>query len=112
MGENEPSDAIGGGDPAAPTPAVPEPSPGLRYQTGKTVEGDPLQAAERAIQTLASAGFRIEDRAGGWARLSSPGLQSSRQPAIFGATTIEIRSGFGRLEADADLRGVVRLSRF
>jgi len=97
---------------STPEPVDPEPTPGLRYQSDAAIEGDPLDATARAIRTLASAGFRLDEHAGTWARLTGPGLRSSNQNAILGATSIELRAGFGRLEADADLGGVVRLSRF
>ena len=98
-------------DPGRETPA-PEPTPGLRYRTETAIEGDPLEATARVVRSLANAGFRLEEQAGTWARLTGPGLRSTNQQPILGATAIEVRSGFGRLEVDADLGGVQWLSRF
>ena len=81
------------------------------HATGAAVEVDPTVALDAAVDALAGAGFRLVGRTPSEAELTGPGMTSSRQDPLVGASRISLSSG-GRLEAVAELGGISRMARF
>jgi hypothetical protein len=65
-----------------------------------------------AVSALTGIGFRLTDRTAGSMEMVGPGMNSSRESALVGASRIRLVGGGGELALDADLGGVARLSRF
>lgn len=83
-----------------------------RYLTcEETAEGggDAIQAA---VDALAHQGFRIEQDKGKSATLVGPGMHSTRQNPLVGASEITLRVEGGMLHAEAELGGVDTMRRF
>ncbi len=75
----------------------------------KDPTGDVLQVA---LAILANSGFKIVNRDSHSASLSGPGLNSTRQNPLLGATSIQIVVDDDRMKLDAELGGVDSMRRF
>lgn len=67
---------------------------------------------DTAIQMLGSQGFSISERTKSSVTLEGPGLNSTRENPLLGATKITLSINGKNLDADAELGGVERLQRF
>ena len=67
---------------------------------------------DSAVQTLTNNGFAIVDRSEDSVTLHGPGLNSTRQNPLLGATRIKLALNGKTLDADAELGGVQRMQRF
>jgi hypothetical protein len=83
-----------------------------QYSTTASFTGraDPVLSA--AVTTLTNNGFAIVDRMNGRTTLAGPGLTSTRQNPILGASRIEIAVRGQTLHVDAELGGIVTMRRF
>jgi hypothetical protein len=82
------------------------------YQTAAEFGGDPRAVLDSAIATLTHNGFAITQRDAASASLTGPGLTSTKQNAILGASHVLLNVRGNRLEAQAELGGVDRMQRF
>ena len=71
--------------------------------------GEAFQLAEAALTAI---GFRLTERTADSLELVGPGMNSTKQNPLVGASRIHVRGGSGKLDLDADLGGVAWLSRF
>ena len=76
-----------------------------RHRAEATVDGDASVALRRAVDLLAITGFTIQSRETDTAKLTGPGLKSTNQNPLLGASAVDLRSDNGRLVLDADLGG-------
>lgn len=74
--------------------------------------GDSAKAFDLAIATLTPIGFRLEEKTPSSLRFSGPGMLSSRQSPLLGASSIQLVAGTNELVLTADLAGLRPLSRF
>ena len=74
--------------------------------------GDPEKAFGLAESALTGIGFRIGERTARSVEFIGPGMKSTRQSALLGASRIVVRSSHGELALEADLGGVASMSRF
>jgi len=82
------------------------------FEVEAQTTGDAQQALSRAILVLETVGFRIvacDDRN---AELQGPGLNSTKQNPLLGATTIHLRCTERTLRLNAKLGGVATMQRF
>jgi hypothetical protein len=74
------------------------------------------QSSERtlsnAINALTYHGFRIESRTDREAELTGPGLNSTRQNPLLGASRVRLQVKNGSLQVNAELGGVQTMRRF
>jgi hypothetical protein len=70
------------------------------------------QALQFAVTTLTNNGFAITHCDSASATLTGPGLNSTRQNPILGATKVDLRVADHRLHVDAELGGVETMRRF
>lgn len=94
------------------------PSIGTRFQMpddfeveAQTTE-DPQQALSRAILVLETVGFRIVSCDERNAELQGPGLNSTKQNPLLGATMIHLRCTERTIRLTAKLGGVATMQRF
>lgn len=74
--------------------------------------GDERGAIDLALSALTSLGFRVTDRASGYLELQGPGMNSTSQSPLVGASRIDLRAGGGELSLRAELGGVRKMARF
>jgi hypothetical protein len=72
----------------------------------------PADSLHSAVTTLTHQGFRIVRRDASSATLTGPGLNSTRQNPLLGATEVNIRIANAALHLDAELGGVDFMRRF
>jgi hypothetical protein len=65
-----------------------------------------------AEAALCALGFRITQRTNETLELIGPGMNSSRESALLGASGIRIHCGDSQLTLEADLGAVARMERF
>jgi hypothetical protein len=82
------------------------------YTASVPFHGDTEKAFGLAESALTSIGFRIVQRTDHALDLVGPGMNSSRESALVGASQIQFRHGHGELAVEAKLGGVERMSRF
>lgn len=82
------------------------------YQCEVVHAGDPSQALDLARQVLLGQGFEITDDARNTLRAVGPGLLSTTQAAVLGASEIALRADGGRLVVQAQLGAARRMQRF
>ncbi|MCI0378566.1 MAG: hypothetical protein L0215_13235 [Gemmataceae bacterium] len=75
-------------------------------------DGNAAKAFDLATAALTSLGFRTVARSNVMLEVEGPGMMSSRQSALLGASRIKITHGNRRLDLEAELGGVRRLARF
>jgi len=83
-----------------------------RYSASRSYSGETAPAFDRAINILGAAGFTIQQQGRDSIEFTGPGLNSSRESAILGATKILIQYDRDSMQLDAELGGVVRMKRF
>jgi hypothetical protein len=84
----------------------------MQYASSLPFRGDTEKAFRLAESALTAIGFRFTERTAGSVELVGPGMNSTRQSALAGASRIHLRGGRGELAVEADLGGVARMSRF
>jgi len=84
----------------------------MNYTRSIPFAGAPGKALASAPATLAANGFQITDKRDSLLEMVGPGMTSTRQNALVGATKICIRAGRGQLELEADLGGARAMRRF
>ena len=84
----------------------------MQYAATQPFQGDTDKAFRLAESALTALGFRFTERTTTSIELAGPGMNSSRESGLMGATRIRISGGHGELAVEADLGGVARLSRF
>ena len=82
------------------------------FTTSGTASGSPKDALQSALTTLTNNGFAITDRDATSATLTGPGLNSTRQNPILGASKVDIRIDDNTLHVNAELGGVDSMQRF
>jgi hypothetical protein len=82
------------------------------FSTSAAVPGNGPRALQFAVTTLTNNGFAITHCDSARATLTGPGLNSSRQNPILGASKIDLRAIDHRLHVDAELGGVDTMRRF
>ena len=83
-----------------------------RYETDAPLARDAADALDRAEAALSAAGFRIADRPRDGLVAEGPGLRSTNQNPLLGATRIELTAGGRTLRAAAEMGGVDWMRRF
>lgn len=84
----------------------------MQYAASLPFRGDTAKAFGLAESSLTALGFRFADRSADSMEWVGPGINSSRESGLMGATRIRISSGGGNLAVEADLGGVANLARF
>jgi hypothetical protein len=84
----------------------------MQYAASLPFRGSTDKAFGLAESALTAIGFRLTERTAASVEMVSPGMNSTRQSALVGASRIHIRGGRGELAVEADLGGVERLARF
>jgi len=78
----------------------------MSYTGRVPFDGDTSRAFDVATAALTPAGFRVTHRDKEALTLSGPGLRSTKQAAILGASEIRISRDDGGLHIEADFAGV------
>jgi hypothetical protein len=84
----------------------------MQYATAVPFRGNLKQALDLGIATLTSLGFRIVAKDSASLELTGPGMYSTRQSPLLGASRIQIAAEGGNLAVHAELGGVEWMSRF
>jgi hypothetical protein len=84
----------------------------MQYTASVPFRGDPDRAFQLAEKTLTTLGFRFTQQSNATMELAGPGMRSSRQHGLVGASHIRIADARGELILEADLGGAEWLSRF
>ena len=83
----------------------------MEYQKKIRFAGDADRAVRFGVETLTSQGFRITRHHAASAELAGPGMSSSKQNPLVGASHVEVRGRSGELSLVAQLGAVRRLIR-
>lgn len=84
----------------------------MKYAASLPFRGDVDKAFGLAESALTALGFRLTERTPASIEMVGPGMNSSRQSALVGASRIRISGSRSELALEADLGGVARMSRF
>ena len=84
----------------------------MQYSASLPFRGNADKAFGLAESALTALGFRLTERTPGSVELVGPGMNSTRQSALVGASRIRISGGRSELAVEADLGGVEWMSRF
>jgi hypothetical protein len=84
----------------------------MQYSTSSPFRGDTGKAFGLAEPALTAIGFRLTERTANSIEFIGPGMNSTRESPLVGASRIHIRNESGKLELAAELGGVQRMSRF
>ena len=84
----------------------------MHHSAAIPFSGDSSRAFDLAISSLTSIGVRIENRDSGVVEFSGPGMNSTRESPLGGASQLTIREGIQELSVEAELGGVERMCRF
>ena len=84
----------------------------MHHSAAIPFSGDPSLAFDLAISLLTGIGFRIEKRDSGVVQFTGPGMNSTRESPLRGASQLRIREGIQELSVEAELGGVERMCRF
>ncbi len=84
----------------------------MEYATSVPFRGDQDKAFDLAITALTALGFRLDQRTADSARLTGPGMNSSKQSPLVGASKLDLSTRRGELALAAELGGAERLMRF
>lgn len=82
------------------------------YSTSASIHGSSGQVLQVALAILANQGFAIAEREDRAARLDGPGLNSTRQNPLLGASSIRLAVDGNQLKLDAELGGVDWMRKF
>lgn len=84
----------------------------MQYAATSPFRGDARGAFGLAESSLTALGFRLTGRTADSLEMTGPGMSSSREDGLMGATLVTVTGGRGELGITADLGGVAFLSRF
>jgi hypothetical protein len=84
----------------------------MQYSVSMPFRGDTDKAFSLAESALTAIGFRLTEKTAGSVEMVGPGMNDNRQSPLVGASRIHISSRRGELALEADLGGVVWISRF
>lgn len=84
----------------------------LTYTIGGRLWTDPAKAIERASATLTAAGFRTKSSSNGSTVFEGPGMRSTKQSPLLGASRIRLRARGDKLSLEAELGGARKLGLF
>jgi hypothetical protein len=84
----------------------------VHYQSSIPFEGNAAKAFDLAVSALTSLGFRTLARSDAMLELEGPGMNSTRQSSLLGASRIQVTCHSRQLALDAELGGVQRMTRF
>ena len=84
----------------------------MQYTTAVPFNGNLASAFDLAIAVLTSNGFWIVAKNSSSVDLVGPGMSSSRQSPLLGASRIQLAGDRSELSAHVELGGVQRMSRF
>jgi hypothetical protein len=83
----------------------------MEYEKTVHVSGDVAEAVKTVVQTLARHGFRITRKRDTSAELDGPGMNSSKENPLVGASKVHVKGRSGRLTVEAEFGAVRRLIR-
>ena len=84
----------------------------MEYALSRPFRGDREKSLDLAVTALGAIGFRLDERTGNSARLTGPGMNSTRESPLLGASRLDITARNGELALAAELGGVERMVRF
>jgi hypothetical protein len=84
----------------------------MTYTKTISFEGKTAKAFDLAVAALTSLGFRMTSRDRSALDLTGPGMMSTRQSALLGASRIQVIRGARELSIEAELGGVKSMTRF
>jgi hypothetical protein len=85
---------------------------GGSYRTTIPFRGDLAKAFDMALAALTPIGFRVIRKEASSLELAGPGMTSTKQSALLGASRLHLAVRGSELSVDAELGGVQRMSRF
>jgi hypothetical protein len=83
----------------------------MEYQNSKHVRGEANATAKKLVDSLVSQGFRIAVQQRDSVELLGPGMHSSRQNPLVGASKVAVRSWGREVAIEADFGAVRRMIR-
>jgi hypothetical protein len=84
----------------------------MDFSAKQRFSGNLDKAFTLAESALTAIGFRITERSDSTLELVGPGMNSSRDSALVGASRIQMRGDRHELSLEAELGGVARMTRF
>jgi hypothetical protein len=84
----------------------------MQYSSSIPFEGDSGRAFDLALAALTGVGFRAVLRDDARLELVGPGMNSTRESPLAGASFIRLRRGVRELTLEAELGGTERMARF
>lgn len=84
----------------------------MQYRSSLPFHGDPVEAFGLAETALTALGFRITERSPSSVRFDGPGMHSTRQSPLLGASRLRLVVGPNEIAMDAELGGAARMARF
>ncbi len=84
----------------------------MQYTGSLPFKGNADKAFGLAESALTALGFRLTQRTTSSLEMTGPGMNSSRESALVGASRVHVNKGNGELTMEADLGGVQRMARF
>jgi hypothetical protein len=84
----------------------------MTYTQTISFDGNTAKAFDLAAAALTSIGFRLTSRDGSSLEMIGPGMTSTRQSTLLGASRIQVIRGGHELSVEAELGGVKRMTRF
>lgn len=82
------------------------------FATSAPLGTSPADALQSALATLTNNGFAISQRGADFATVTGPGLYSTKQNPILGASRVELRIDNNTLHVQAELGGIDSIRRF
>ncbi len=84
----------------------------MQYTGSLPFKGNSDKAFGLAESALTALGFRLTQRTASSLEMTGPGMNSSRESVLVGASRVHVNKGNGELTMEADLGGVQRMTRF
>lgn len=84
----------------------------MRYETSIPFDGEAMLAFDAVITSLTPAGFKVKEATPDSLSMSGPGMNSTRESPVLGATEVRLLARESSLALEADLGGVERMTRF
>jgi hypothetical protein len=84
----------------------------MDYENRTLIQGDPIKVLEAALNILVAMGFSIVKKEKYLLELSDPGLHSSKQNPILGASKIIVSINGNELVVQAEYGGIRKLMKF
>lgn len=82
------------------------------FETSKPYSGSPEELLRSFVPTLTQLGFRLEKQTPDSREFVGPGMSSSRQSPLLGASRILVRIEGRDVRVQAELGGVAKMKRF